>query len=602
MTDMDALDNMAVAWQECVGCLNGLTRRTVDAMLLRVKYGVMDRVIGMAGRNARLGGYDEKIVSAYGQLIDYYMRVVEILNSRKGDISTVSVRSILGELYDTLLIRVQLFAAYRPDNHVASERVALQSACVSYFIFSFADTERMFRHSKYSDPNLTEYGSDYFDTFFDRLLENILTLLVEKHYETYAKSVSECVNSLNNVSGRKILNHYVTQLKYENEMKNIINRYAIGLKRELGRSAGNSYERETTQTVLSLIHDAAEFFDLECLSLIAAIETRTAEQYQPESQDEFAGACREMLGNTRLLVKRDYDETLNNYAEMVKRLQAETESDADAIADICASQMRDPFIDATREVLLAAKAATDLAESIVISFCRVNSLHREQDCTRSGLDSGTKAIMDGINETLYIKAESLNEAIETFEARAKDFSSVRVAKGVNALEKSQFAQAAFDIIRRMDMLNWELFFERLHKSGPMAVYARRIGDMAERWAEGAKKEIIRFVRDSVLYEIGTFEEILRYSVTRLRESEDENVKDYVELMDDVTDRIERLLKLDGIEMIRPVAHDIFNGKEHEVIMAEKSDEFAKGEIIKCVTSGFRQGDRILTRANVIAAK
>ncbi|MDR1000938.1 MAG: nucleotide exchange factor GrpE [Clostridiales bacterium] len=602
MINTNALDNIAGAWQECTSCINGLTRRTVDAMLLRVKYGVMDRVIGMAGRNARLSGYDEKLVGAYGRLIDYYLRAVEILDKRKGDISTVSVRNILRELYDTFLIRVQLFAAHRSDNQVVSERIALQSACVSYFIFSFADTERMFRHSKYNDPNLAECREGYFDAFFDKLLENILELLVEKHYETYAKSVSECVNSLNNIAGRKVLNHYLTQLKYENELKNIINRYAIGLRHELGRAAGNSYEKETTQDILNLVHEAAEFYDSECVELILAIETQTTEPYRPETQEEFAGACREMLSNTRLLIKRDYDETLSNYAEMLKRLQNEVESGASAIVNMCTSQMRDPFIDATRRVLCAAKATIDMAESITINFCRINSLYREQDYSRSSIGSSAKAIMDGINETLYIKAESLNEAIETFGARAKDFSSARLAREANTIEKTQFAQVAFDIIKRMNMLNWERLFELLHDSEPMAAYAKRVGDMAERWVEGAKKEITRFVRDSVLYEVGTFEEILRYSVTRLRESDDDNVKDYVELVDKVTTQMEQLLALDGIEMIRPAPHDMFNGKEHEVIMAEKSGEFAKGEIIKCVTSGYRQGEKILTRANVIAAK
>jgi len=47
---------------------------------------------------------------------------------------------------------------------------------------------------------------------------------------------------------------------------------------------------------------------------------------------------------------------------------------------------------------------------------------------------------------------------------------------------------------------------------------------------------------------------------------------------------------------------MFNGKEHEVLIAETSEGFAKGEIIKVINPGYKRGDFILTRANVIAAK
>jgi len=62
------------------------------------------------------------------------------------------------------------------------------------------------------------------------------------------------------------------------------------------------------------------------------------------------------------------------------------------------------------------------------------------------------------------------------------------------------------------------------------------------------------------------------------------------------------LRKNNITPIRPNPQEIFNGKEHEVLVAEKQEGFNKGEIIKLVGSGYRYKDVVLMRANVIAAR
>jgi hypothetical protein len=39
-----------------------------------------------------------------------------------------------------------------------------------------------------------------------------------------------------------------------------------------------------------------------------------------------------------------------------------------------------------------------------------------------------------------------------------------------------------------------------------------------------------------------------------------------------------------------------------VLIAEEAAGFAKGEIIKCMSTGYRHGADVLVRANVIAAR
>ena len=47
---------------------------------------------------------------------------------------------------------------------------------------------------------------------------------------------------------------------------------------------------------------------------------------------------------------------------------------------------------------------------------------------------------------------------------------------------------------------------------------------------------------------------------------------------------------------------MFNGREHEVLMAEVKEGFKKGEIIKTLNKGYRFNDQIILKANVVACK
>ena len=53
----------------------------------------------------------------------------------------------------------------------------------------------------------------------------------------------------------------------------------------------------------------------------------------------------------------------------------------------------------------------------------------------------------------------------------------------------------------------------------------------------------------------------------------------------------------------PNPHDMFDPKEHEVLLAEKNEQFLKGQIIKVVNYGYKKKDKgIIKRATIIAAK
>jgi len=114
--------------------------------------------------------------------------------------------------------------------------------------------------------------------------------------------------------------------------------------------------------------------------------------------------------------------------------------------------------------------------------------------------------------------------------------------------------------------------------------------------------IAAFKKDCVLYEISTFGEIIDCSVARLRGSAEIGVGSFVAMAYEVFDRLNIVLANYGIEMIKPKPPEIFDAKRHEVLMAEVADGFIRGQVIRVLSCGYRQGNKVLVRANVICAK
>jgi len=207
---------------------------------------------------------------------------------------------------------------------------------------------------------------------------------------------------------------------------------------------------------------------------------------------------------------------------------------------------------ATRRLRHVARVELLLAAEITAAFAKT------RDALRSIMDQavptespeGQQDILKGIAETLEIKVESLREGLHEFRSNCR------------AIIREDISN------RRVTLANCTFRF---------------------------KKEIL-------LHEICTYEEILTHSVSRLRQSPCPIAAGAAVLLDSTFDVLESILKKRSITIIRPATGTKFNAQEHEVLMAEKQDGFAAGEIIKVLTSGYGQKERVILRANVVAAR
>jgi len=215
-------------------------------------------------------------------------------------------------------------------------------------------------------------------------------------------------------------------------------------------------------------------------------------------------------------------------------------------------------------------------------------------------------IIIGITETLQIKIESLKESLELFKANCTNLSSglssgMPPSSDQDLLSAASQMKAAWCITPPLqDSIND--FIEECISLEAFTAYDDRAAKFIGTQSAKIEKAIFRFRKETLFYEISTYEEILYYSVSRLRESDTLHVTSAVKVLDEAFQALEDILAEKNIIVIRPTPHEPFNGREHEILTAEETEGFSKGEIIKTMTSGYKINDHVILRANVIAAR
>jgi len=214
------------------------------------------------------------------------------------------------------------------------------------------------------------------------------------------------------------------------------------------------------------------------------------------------------------------------------------------------------------------------------------------------------SILNGISETVDIKIDSLNESIHAFDEDGQNLlrsvSEEKVTLPDAEIQKVQDAVLAAWVAS--PPCNAADFFNMLPDSDIFAPLHDRIKKRMAFYEEKAEKLTFRFKKEVVLYEICTYEEILTHSASRLRESAWANMAAAEKVLSAAYGTLENLLQDNHIVAIRPAAHEPFNAFEHEILLAETQEGFVKGEIIKVLNTGYKQNDKVILRANVIAAK
>jgi len=280
---------------------------------------------------------------------------------------------------------------------------------------------------------------------------------------------------------------------------------------------------------------------------------------------------------------------------------------ADEIKNIASLNLSD--YDVKKNGYQMKKAVSEnvlMAEELAASFSTIGSFYDNNAERVEGC--ADIEIVKGIYDTVAIKTESIeenkNEYIE--EAGRKFAGYKKMLPELNEAETTGLTDEAYRAW--IEKANGgepdaaENIFKNVLASVYFSSYKERLAKYTGSVYGAFAKQDLAYKRDCLLFEISTYNEIMNYSVTRLMNSEDGYSLEFAGVCEEVRKELTVVLSKNNITLIDPPPHAAFNGKEHEVLVAEESPGFLKGEIIKVINPGYKRGAEVLSRATVIAAK
>ena len=413
---------------------------------------------------------------------------------------------------------------------------------------------------------------------FEEIMVRSEREIVENIYSIYTDELFACLTKLDDLHSRKIAGYFMDLLEREwEELGNII-KVQVGALEEYSSSGTDN---DPVSKVLGMLREVYQHLG----PVIEEYNNLFASQRpHPESfilKDDFYVYARGLQLNLEFndegFIKLLHEEVLNQSGKLLAE-----------------------FAKATYKVKRLISGDILLASEITKTFSQLLEALPSSDEETEG------AILHGIKETTEIKISSLKESMTEFEE-----------SGEKHIKELGFAGQSFEIpgelidkIADLVKISWlsslpddaEKFFEACLNGDEFLPARDYIGKIIETHLQKVEKTLLVFKREVLLYEICTFEEILTHSVPKLESSQCEAALQAAAQLRDVFKELEVILKKNNITVIRPSIRSEFNSREHEVLVAEKNDDFTKGAIIKVLTAGYLYKDNVILRANVVAAR
>ena len=614
---------------------------------------------------SKLGSIDEELYSHCAWLMGVYEEIVTFYENFREDITNPEIHGITDGIITILFSRIREFEESAPAdgiNPIAAEKEAIisqagaqleKTANIEWQVF-FPEPWGSLAMAKWVQDGMTKEA-------LLSLSEATHSRVFPYLYGAYREALALCCDQLNDFQRRTAVQFYKTMMEDEFEILSTIIKIQVqaleqAAKNNLPDSAANipggpgnlsenypedeyfleqdlreatSFEenKELPETesfqqsnslkqedpgeivvhkILSLLREAYQRFGKSYKEIFAALqqseEIPSTEQPKPESCNY---KCFEAFLNTCLKQAKYINDTA--LEDKVHTFKSHVEQAAESIL----GQYRLAFFKSLHRFRRIVAGEMLLANEMTDAFTKLRDNWPEikpegENAEIKGTEKVTETegaeILRGVAETIEIKIEGLRESIgQIKEECAGIIESFVTDNPAPSDEDIEAAKAAVWQLWAQDPDNFAP--NKNYSNSPVLTERRKHREKSiSRCQEALEKKLQKFKCESLLYEISTYEEIIFYSVSRLRKLESPVFQQSAVLADDTLSLLETLLKKNNIEVIRPQPHDPFNSKEHEVLMAESAPDFKKGEIVKLMTSGYRQNDVMLLRANVIAAR
>jgi molecular chaperone GrpE (heat shock protein) len=590
-------------WAVLTNTVRSYVRQQSALIFASLQQSVGGQIMSDTAKSAKLKDFDEELYENCLQLMNSYREFTAEYENRQNDITSPAAQNILEGIYLVISAQLKQFedgnANGLPEekpNPITEEKRIICEKGTSYTSQHIdADAKR------FTAPELLEkwvlavllVGSDL---AFDCLFNHARDFCFDAAYAYYKEGLRLCLAGLNDLHERKVVRYYTELMESERDVLNsLITIQVTALEETLEE---DSPDKTTVQQILSPLGEGYQRFNRAATRLEELLHDQQPSDYPYQPYDIFGIA-------TENHIKSCYTGGQPAYvlAEHLSAFYEALDKETDALHD----QMRHRFNKAAYDLKRQLSGETMLAEAIIGLFQKAwNGL--PDISVFPDEPSMTRDILAGVAETIGIKIESLRESVDIFnETGAAMITAFTSAKKDMTTEEKQ---KAYQTVRD----GWEMtmtqvprphiseFFDNCLEEDSLTAAHAHNEKLIEEYTVKIDKTLLNFKKETLLYEICTYEEILTHSVSQLYDTGIEAVDEAVVLMSKTFRDLETLLKKNNIQVIRPLPHEPFNGREHEVIVAEEQEGFTKGEIIKPVNSGYKQNGQVILRANVIAAK
>ena len=528
---------------------------------------------------SRLSYYDEQIFEYYIDIINCYKSVIKsykkISNNLKSDVTKDILNGILTVIYSRL-------KEYEDLNIASKNPISLEKKkIIDMYISKFSDEAYFLCESDVAVDNM---GEDVLSFLYERFFVTL--------YTSYNRHLESCIKALDQMEARANLDTYQKLLKQEEDV------FISIIKIQINELEKQKADAEELEELLYIIREAYQRLvknldNLESLQKEAITKTKsknmTFENFENKLKDILVKEHKSIINSIKA-DKEKHEKSKNVFAESLeKNLSKAIE---DALINSVESDIKTTLYSTKINNENFAKSMIDIFSNI-INYSILNAPKL------SAFETENK-IIEGIAETLNIKVESIQESLNSFvEELSEVHEDIKLPESL-CVEVLQLWQDEFFDTKNVGK-KVETFFSTVIENNyeTISTWFNKVQNLS---VMAIEKKDFNYKKDNLLFEISTFEDLINYSISRLKDSEDMDIILYVQVVEEANSQINTMLLNNDIIPIAPEPHELFNAKEHDVIIAEKKEGFKKGEIIKVSNNGYKQGSKVILRANVIAAK
>ncbi|MCL2854812.1 MAG: nucleotide exchange factor GrpE [Defluviitaleaceae bacterium] len=597
-------------WMGLCAFLDRFVLAREDEFFRRIKAAVGTKIAEDDGGELSLSAFDVEIFDCYTNIMQVYRQVADRHLKSGTIITTLEIKGIWEGIYDLIMSRLMLCDNDLEINPIQAEKKEIAAMVATQVAGQMGEIVKEYRDWERRAGLLLDMRKVLLchDIGFDDLEKNVFNITKglqdfceEPFYGVYRRGLETKLTNLNNLELRQQVSTYHNLLKEEIEiLRQIIVVQAMALEKIAWDGGATPEETAFLDEVLGALR--------ECYQQEGQVAGRINRAFL-----ETAAHNKENLGKTPVDAEtfegfgEIYEEAaiFPDLAVIFEHFKAARKEKHTPFAEAVATTLNNRLGDfdkklAVQRVYFAKKTAfqiNQLAQECAGAFAEIVTFF--EDGKEHFLAQDEKDIIKGVAETVSIKIDAIKDGAEQL---GEEISAI--IEGFPEEVPQAYGEGCGE----------EFVANRLLEGAFGAKFVKEVLDefctsqqeeARKAWAkreEPLDKKVLTFKRDNLFFELSTFEEIMHYSVSRLREACDVQILEFVVEIDKQHKNLEQILIRHGIEKIAPKAHETFNAKEHEVLMAEVQEGFKKGEIIKTMNSGYRQGERIITRANVIAAR